>query len=612
MKASRFFPLLAVLACFLPSGHAFAAETKSERQIITAKSDADYDVLKGQFVAGGGMIVKEMKPILSFVGSAPMEIHQKSAALAFAKSQGLYQVAADNIRHLIRPEMKREFFGTSNTTGVPALKRTQISLPAAAKVYGSLPGDFPRATALFSPDPAFGLAGLMWNYSRINADDAWAAATGEPTVLVGVADTGLDYTHSELKDKVSQVIDLTDSTLCKTYYTFNGNHWGDADLASYFGGPADTDWNGHGTWIGGNIAAVVDGAGINGIAPNVNLVSLKISEWCGSAYDSSILSAFIVAAENGIDVVSISFGGYTDPKDPVQKATYVLYKAVVAYAKKMGTVIVAAAGNEHVRIDSRGKVVSHGSLTTPGDTTEDYFGQYETPAGVPGVVMVSSSGNNVESYSSTCADGTTGDDATCKPKADTHQPFGMGKQDQLAYYSNYGTRIDIAAPGGARKFNLPYADRGGTAGWPVTTTDGYSSWEDFSITSNWATDITCYTFDNTQSIFPVKQCYSNIQGSSMATPHVSAAMALVASVNSSARHKPDTLIKIVKSHARKVKGNKTPPLSKTDKTAGDLTGVLCSTGYCHLGGKPISDREAYGAGILDVYKAVTPKASRIQ
>ena len=292
MKTLRFFPLLAVLVSFLFSGHLFAAETEPERQIIVARSDADYDLLKEQFVASGGTIVKEMKPILGFVGSAPIEIHQKNTLLASAKSRGLYHLATDNIRHFIRPEMKREFFGTDNAadvSGLTSLKRIQVSIPAAAKVYGSPPGGFSRGAALFSPDPAFGLTGLMWNYSRINADEAWARATGDSAVLVGVADTGLDYTHSELRGKVSRVIDLTDSTLCKSYYTFNGKHWGDADLASYFGGPADTDWNGHGTWIGGNIAAVLDGAGINGIAPGVNLVSLKISEWCGSAYDSSIL-----------------------------------------------------------------------------------------------------------------------------------------------------------------------------------------------------------------------------------------------------------------------------------------------------------------------------------
>ena len=98
-------------------------------------------------------------------------------------------------------------------------------------------------------------------------------------------------------------MDLSDSSLCKYYYGYT-----DADLAATYGGPADTDWNGHGTWIGGNIAAAVDGYGINGIAPNVGLVALKISEWCGSCYDSSIIYVpFFKAVDLGLDVVSISF-----------------------------------------------------------------------------------------------------------------------------------------------------------------------------------------------------------------------------------------------------------------------------------------------------------------
>jgi len=609
MRGLKEFSLLAVSACLLLSGQASAVETKPVRQIIVARSEADYDFLKGQFVADGGTVVKEMKPLLGFVVTAPREIHSRSAALASARSRGLYQVAADRVRHLIRPGMKREFFGTEDKTdgsGIPALKRIQMSVPAVVAGSGSQNGDFPRPAAI-TADPAFSLSGLMWNYLRINADDAWGVSSGISDVRVGVADTGLDYTHSELSGKVSQVFDLTDTSLCKDYYGKS-----DADLADYYGVPSDIDFNGHGTWIGGNIAAVVDGHGINGIAPGVKLVSLKISEWCGSAYDSSIISSFIVAAENGIDVVSISFGGYSDSKDPYQKATLDLYKAVVAYARKMGTVIVSSAGNDHVRIDASGKVSSHGILMSTGNSTaDDYFGLYETPAGVKGVVMVSATGNNVESPSASCAAGTTGANATCKLATDTHQSFGAGLQDQLAYYSNYGPRIDIAAPGGARKFNLPYSDGGGTPGWPVTTADGYSSWEEFSITSNYAQDMTCYSWPSS-AVFPANQCYTNIQGTSMATPHVSAAIALVASVNSSARYKPDTLIKIVKANARKVKGNKTPPLSAADKSAGDLTGEACASGYCHLGGKAISDKEAYGAGIVDVYKAVNPKASRIQ
>ena len=46
--------------------------------------------------------------------------------------------------------------------------------------------------------------------------------------------------------------------------------------------------------------------------------------------------------------------------------------------------------------------------------------------------------------------------------------------------------------------------------------------------------------------------------------------------------------------------NFTPPLSATDTSPGDLTGVACPTGFCHLGGVPISNRNAFGAGLAYV------------
>jgi lantibiotic leader peptide-processing serine protease len=585
MSGWKVFLWFAALVSFMASGLAHAADN-AQRQIIIAKSESDYDLLKNQFVAEGGTVVTEMKKVLSFVGIAPMEIHQKSATFVEAKSKGRYRVGSDQIRHIVRPSQKEDLFGTPGGAAMAPLASGRVAVPALLR-------------AAFKPDPALSLPGLMWDYSRIHAKDAWSLTRGKAKVLVGVADTGLDYTHSELANKVTDVIDLTDPTLCKTYVE---PYKTDADWAAEFGGPVDTDWNGHGTWIGGNIAAVVDGYGINGIAPNVGLVSLKISEWCGFCWDSSIIYAFLRAVDLGVEVVSISFGGYTNRDDPAQDATYQLYETVVHYAQSMGTVIVASAGNEHARIDVTGKVVSHGTLTEPGTPLYNYYGWYDTPAGVPGVVMVSSTGNKVEAPSDSCAPGTFEDEnATCKPKSDHHQSFGIGKKDQLAYYSNYGPRIDIAAPGGAREFNLPYWDRGGTPGYPVTTTAGYKAWEDFGITSNWALEIPCYQFSG---VFPANQCYATIQGTSMATPHVSAVIALVSSYNKAARWNPKELIRIVKAGARQVVGNKTPSLSKGDLRKGDLSGIVCGTGYCHLGGDPISDREAYGAGIVDAYGAL--------
>lgn len=100
----------------------------------------------------------------------------------------------------------------------------------------------------------------MWDYARIKADKSWnklAMGLGYEVIKVGVADTGLDYTHIELTHKVADVVDFTtteDPPIC-TYY-LGGKP--DAELAALYGGPADGDWNGHGTWIGGNIAAAMN------------------------------------------------------------------------------------------------------------------------------------------------------------------------------------------------------------------------------------------------------------------------------------------------------------------------------------------------------------------
>jgi hypothetical protein len=153
----------------------------------------------------------------------------------------------------------------------------------------------------------------------------------------------------------------------------------------------------------------------------------------------------VTAADLGLDLVNISFGGYLDRSDPEQDLIYRQYVDAVRYARSKGTVIVAAAGNESTRIGAGGLVLSHGTLTTPGDELFDPFGQYETPGGIPGVVDVSSTGNVVVPSSASCPPGTTGDpgpppnfNATCKPASDPHQAAGPGRRNQLAYYSNHG------------------------------------------------------------------------------------------------------------------------------------------------------------------------------
>jgi lantibiotic leader peptide-processing serine protease len=579
--------ILAVVAALLPAA-SFASPTRGGadrgRFLVVAKSGADYGALKARALKTGAKVVREVPQLGTLVADA-----SASARSSLAADSHTSAVAADHVEKISQAEPPKPNLAAPGLRGAHQVaQRARAAAPSADGI---------------TPDPAFGYQGLQWDYGRIGLPQGWNTTAGSPDVTVGVADTGVDFTHAELASKVTQVVDFTadeDPPLCKTFFGVS-----DQDLAMEYGGPATTDWNGHGSWIGGNIAAALDGGGINGIAPKVGLVALKISQWCGAAFDSTILDAFVTAADLGIDVVSISFGGYLDRSDPDQNAVYRAYVAAVRYARSRGTIIVASAGNEHVRVGGGGKVLTHGSLTAPGFPVEDLFGQYEVPGGVRLVVDVSSTGNLVNASSESCEPGTVGsaDDlnATCKPAGDAHQAAGQGKQDQLSYFSNYGPRIDLAAPGGARKFNLPFWDRGGTPGFPYTDADGTNVWEDFSTTSNWAVLIPCFVFP-AGSGFPENQCYTAIQGTSMAAPHASAALALIASAHASLRHRPSALAARLKAITNHKVHNLTKVTSARDTSAADLDGGACPTGYCHLGGARISDRDAYGRGLVNVAK----------
>jgi len=583
---------LAVLAAMLP-GTSVAAPSAgggTGRYLVVAKSAADYRGLRAKAVQQGARVLRDLPQLKTLVvrGSG-------SARNSLAADGRTLGVASD---HVVRVAVERP--QAAPNLAAPGLRSAQrVAARASATAAPS---------AGIRPDPAFSYRGLMWDYRRIGLPGGWKKTAGSSRITVGVSDTGLDYTHAELAPKVERVIDFTqfeDPPFCKTEFGVS-----DEELAAEFGGPADGDWYGHGSWIGGNIAAALDGQGVNGIAPKVGLVSLKIAQWCGFAYDSSLIDSFVTAADLGIDVVNISFGGYLDRSDPEQELIYQAYIDAVRYARSKGTVIVASAGNEHLRIGAGGRVISHGPLTTPGDPFQDFFGLYEVPGGTPGVVNVSSTNNAVVPSSASCPPGTIGDpgdpdadppvppnfNATCKPASDPHQAAGQGRRNQLAYYSNYGPRIDIAGPGGARKFNLPNYDRGGTPGFPYTSEDLTNVWQDFNITSNFATQIPCFVL--TAPGFPQGECYTSIQGTSMAAPHVAGTLALSASAHRGLRKRPAALIAWVKARANTGVHNLTKALSATDTSGGDLTGGSCPSGYCHLEGARISNRDAYGAGLV--------------
>ncbi|PNH09543.1 Subtilisin NAT [Tetrabaena socialis] len=119
--------------------------------------------------------------------------------------------------------------------------------------------------------------------------------------------------------------------------------------------PSDT---GHGTHVAGLVGAVRgNGLGGSGVAPNVKIMALKVSDNSGNFWTSNIMSAYDYALRMGAHVVSCSFGPHSPNLQPTssdlaQAAQEVrLYERAVQPLARKGVLLVAAAGNEDTDLD---------------------------------------------------------------------------------------------------------------------------------------------------------------------------------------------------------------------------------------------------------------------
>jgi subtilisin family serine protease len=230
------------------------------------------------------------------------------------------------------------------------------------------------------------LTARQWDMTQIKAFAAQEITKGSKKVLVGDIDTGLDYTHPNLKANV----DFKNSVSC-------------------IGGVANTapsawmDDDGHGTHTAGTIAAGGMDGGILGVAPNVRIAAIKAGDANGYFYPESVVCAFMWAGRHHMDVTNNSY--FADPwlynclDDPGQRAIYMAETRAMNFAMDKGVTIVAAAGNE---IDDIGNPTVDN--ISPDDSTP-IVGRdvskncFVVPSMVRGVYTVSSVSNrNVKSF----------------------------------------------------------------------------------------------------------------------------------------------------------------------------------------------------------------------
>ena len=152
-----------------------------------------------------------------------------------------------------------------------------------------------------------------------NADVAWGGSQGygSGSVVIAILDSGVDSTHPDL----NQV----------TGYDFGDNDDDPHD---------DSAVPGHGTACAGVAAAIANnGLGAVGVAGGSVIMPLKVSDSVGDLLFSYIVEAVYHAADNGADVISMSFSAATTAYAPMDDA--------VAYADGLGVVLLAATGNDN-------------------------------------------------------------------------------------------------------------------------------------------------------------------------------------------------------------------------------------------------------------------------
>jgi subtilisin family serine protease len=479
-------------ALVLPANATNAANTSEAQRFLVLYGDGT-SLTDGRaaIAAAGGTVANENARI----GMAEVVSNNPAFLNDVRTQRGVKGAARDRSIATTRPGMGHKF-ADERLDGERVLTRPHSGGPAVKPAPGT-----------------DSLTGYQWDMQMIGTqteDGAPALEARGDGVLVGIIDTGIDGTHPDIAPNFS-------NALSRNFTVDIPAVDGPCEYADCVD-PPNVDNDGHGTHVAGTIASPVNGLGITGVAPEATLVNVRAGQDSGFFFLGPTVDALTYAADVGIDVVNMSF--YVDPwlyncpspddylDSPDGKPTaeelaeqQMIYEAMfeaLEVADAANVTLVAAAGNSAFNLDL---------ATRFDDTSPDYPPDTAYPRTVTDDCLdLPSEGPNVMSVSS------------------------VGPSGIKADYSNYGSsEITVAAPGGY------FRDYLGTKDFRSSLNEVWAPYPENVARANGEITKGGGVPNNA---FVVRDCtkdagcayYQGIQGTSMASPHVTGVAALVIGV----------------------------------------------------------------------------------